>query len=57
MMIIVMIISSEDYIPVFISLKDVNDESGNYIERKLQSISIRSRSKEKKYSSYMRWLG
>ncbi len=39
--------SSGDYIPVFISLKIVNDESGDHIERKLQSISIGQEAKKR----------
>src|SRR6476646_4619189 len=40
--------SSQDYIPVFISLKDSDDESGKYIENKLQSISTGKEAKKRK---------
>jgi hypothetical protein len=39
--------SSGDYIPVSISLKEVNDESGKHIERKLQSISPGQQAKKR----------
>jgi hypothetical protein len=57
MMIVVIIHLEEVTFPVFVSLKDVNDDTQNQIERLLQSISPGKKLREEIFFLYvMAWM-
>jgi hypothetical protein len=57
MMIVVIIHLEEVTFPVFVSLKDVNDDTQNHIERLLQSISPGKKLREEIFFLYvMAWM-